>query len=337
MAIKPLLDDERGVAESAERWARRREDIGRRVFSTIGRPPFARATRGLDVLREETGDGYVRKKVTYLVGDGERVTAYLLVPDSLQAPAPAILALHQTVGTGKNEVVGLDGCRDFAYGHELAQRGFVVLAPDHLTAGERIYPGRESFDSAPFYEKHPEWSMVGKNLEDSRAAIDVLTALDDVDAARIGAIGHSHGGHNAMLVAAFDDRVKVAVSNCGFSVFSEEEDCLEWSLEEGYIYIPALRKAILDGQAPPFDLHEVAALIAPRPWLNISSYEDRAYGNQEFLAEVGRQLYRVYSLLGAPQSFSYYMHGSNHSFPASARALAYAWLDRWLRGDRAVR
>lgn len=82
---------------------------------------------------------------------------------------------------------------------------------------------------------------------------------------------------------------------------------------------------------PPFDLHEVAALIAPRPWLNISAYFDQAYGKQEFLAEVGAQLYRVYELYQAAQAFGYYMHGSDHSFPKPARELAYAWLDRWLQ------
>jgi hypothetical protein len=114
-------------------------------------------------------------------------------------------------------------------------------------------------------------------------------------------------------------------------VFSEEEERMEWSLEDGYIYIPKLRRYFLENMDPPFDLHEVAALIAPRPWLNISSYFDKAYGNQEFLAEVGTQLYQVYNLYKVSKAFGYYMHGNDHSFPRSARELAYGWLDRWLK------
>jgi len=102
-------------------------------------------------------------------------------------------------------------------------------------------------------------------------------------------------------------------------------------LEEGYIYIPALRKYFLEEKITPFDIHEVASLIAPRPWLNISAYDDVAYGNQEFLAEVGTKLYQVYKLLKAPNAFSYYMHGNNHSFPKYARELAYCWLDQYLK------
>ncbi len=152
-----------------------------------------------------------------------------------------------------------------------------------------------------------------------------------MDKDRIGVIGHSLGGHNAIFAAALDERIKVAISNCGLSVFSEEEERMEWSLEDGYIYIPKLRRYFLENIDPPFDLHEVAALIAPRSWLNISSYFDKAYGSQEFLAEVGTQLYQVYNLYKLSKAFGYYMHGNGHSFPRSARELAYGWLDRWLK------
>lgn len=330
MAIKQLLADENGAIRELAQWEQRRENIRARLLDTIGIPPVSRNTRSIQIVSEERLGEYVRSKISYDVGEGERITAYLLRSEHLKNPAPAILALHQTVPSGKDEVVGLNGCPDFTYGHELALRGYIVLAPDHLTAGERIYPGKDSFDSGPFYEQYPDWSMVGKNLEDSKSAIDVLYALEEVDPERIGVIGHSHGGHNAIFAAALDDRIRAAVSNCGLSVFSEEEERLEWSLEEGYIYIPKLRKFFLEDIDPPFDLHEVAALIAPRPWLNISSYDDPAYGNQEFLAEAGRQLYQVYNLHQAPKAFGYYMHGNGHSFPKSARELAYGWLDRWL-------
>jgi len=323
MAIKQLLADENKAIQDVVQWKQQRKRFQARLFETIGIPPVTRNTRSIQVVYEEKLDEYVRSKISYVVGEGESVTAYLLHSEDLTKSAPAIPALHQTVEYGKGEVVGLNGNPDFAYGHELAMKGYVVLAPDHLTAGERIYPGKSSFDSGPFYEQYPNWSMVGKNLEDSKSAIDVLYSLDYVVKERIGVIGHSHGGHNAIFAAAFDDRIKVTVSNCGLSVFSEEEQRMEWSLEEGYIYIPKLRKYFLENIDPPFDLHEVAALIAPRPWLNISSYFDEAYGNQEFLAEVGMQLYRVYNLYKASKAFGFYMHGNNHSFIKSARELAY--------------
>jgi hypothetical protein len=55
-------------------------------------------------------------------------------------------------------------------------------------------------------------------------------------------------------------------------------------------------------------------------------------GNQEFLAEVGVQFNQVYKLYGRQNHFAYFMHGNDHSFPKFARSLAYAWLDRFLKG-----
>jgi dienelactone hydrolase len=330
MAIRRLLPNGDGVTTEIDQWEKKRQDIISRLYSTIGTPPVSRNTRVAKVLDEKKLHKYMRRRIDYTVGDGDRIRAYLLIPDDVERPAPAVVTMHQTVNYGKDEVVGLDGHKDFAYGHELAERGYVVLAPDYLAAGERIYPDKEGFESGPFYEQYPDWSMVGKNVEDSMAAVDVLYALDWVDRERIGVIGHSHGGHNAIFAMALDERVKVGVSNCGLSVFSEEEERLEWSLEEGYIYIPALREYFLQDKETPFDVHEVAALIAPRPWLNISAYFDVAYGNQEFLAEVGVLLYQVYKLYGEQHAFSYLMHGNDHSFPRYARSLAYSWLDRFL-------
>lgn len=302
-----------------------------RLYSTIGCTPVLRKTRAIETLYEEELQDYKRRKIRYIVGDDDNITAYLLIPNHVKLSAPAIVAMHQTVNSGKDEVVGLDGHRDFAYGHELAMRGYVVIAPDYLTAGERIYPNEEGFESGTFYDQYPGWSMVGKNIEDSMAAVDVLCTIDYVDKNKIGAIGHSHGGHNVIFAMALDERIKAGVSNCGMSLFSEEEERLEWSLEDGYIYIPALRRYFLEDQEPPFDINEIAALIAPRPWLNISSYFDKAYGNQEFLAKVGIQLYHVYKLYGKQNAFSYFMHGNDHSFPQYSRSLAYSWLDAFLK------
>jgi dienelactone hydrolase len=329
MMIKPLLDTDKKTC-GLNAWKQQRIDILTRLFETIGTPPVKRNTRDIKITSTDQQTNYARLKLNYRVGEGEKITAYLLIPDQLKQKGPAILALHQTVDSGKYEVVGLDGQPDYAYGHELAERGYIVLAPDYLTAGERIFAQKAAFDSEPFYIQYPNWSMVGKNVEDTKAAVDVLYSLDCVDRDRIGVIGHSHGGHNAIFAAALDERIKVVASNCGFSVFTEEEERLEWSLEDGYIYIPKLRQYFLENRDPPFDLHEVAALIAPKPWLNISAYEDDAFGNQEFLAEVGTLLYQIYKLHNTPEAFAYYMHGNNHSFPDSARALAYGWLDRHL-------
>lgn len=332
MSIRDLLLPHRIPDIDLDWWKAKREDIMRRFWENTGTPPFARNTRSIETIDSVASSLYTRSKIRYVVGDCEEIRAYLFVPASMTDKTPAILALHQMNDPfGKDEAAGLGGSPDYAYGEELARRGYVVLVPDCLTMGERVFPGKANYDSIPFYEEHPEWSMVGKDIEDSMAAIDVLLTFDFVDPARIGAIGHSHGGINTIFVLAMDDRVAVGVSNCGMSVISEEEKCLEWSTEDEYIYFPKLRRYLLEKKELPFDLNEVAALIAPKPWCNISAYYDRAMGNQEFLAGVGTQLNQVYKLYGKQNHFCFVMHGNDHSFPKYARSLAYEWLDRFLK------
>ncbi|HUT81066.1 MAG TPA: dienelactone hydrolase family protein [Candidatus Bathyarchaeia archaeon] len=227
MPIKELLKLNNTLIEEKSQWEIKRKDILSRLYQTIGTPPFPRKTHNLEIIESEELPLYTKIKVSYIVGEDDYITAFLLKPKALGQRAPVIIAMHQTVKSGKNEVVGLDGNLDFAYGHELALRGYVVLAPDYLCAGERVPTGLTSFDSTEFYQKYPNWSIVGKNVEDSMAAVDVVCELDYIDKDRIGVIGHSHGGHNAIFGMAVDERIKVGVSNCGMSVFSEEEERLE--------------------------------------------------------------------------------------------------------------
>src|SRR5438477_54461 len=59
-----------------------------------------------------------------------------------------------------------------------------------------------------------------KAICDNMRAVDLLVdSMLEVDPQRIGCIGHSLGGHNAIFTAFFDDRIKVVVSNCGFTSF----------------------------------------------------------------------------------------------------------------------
>lgn len=92
------------------------------------------------ILERVQCEGYVRELVEYAVEPGERIRAYLLLPDDLDRPAPLIFAHHQhnaEFAIGKSEVVGLAGHPDQAYAAELAQRGYVVIAPDAIAFEER--------------------------------------------------------------------------------------------------------------------------------------------------------------------------------------------------------
>src|SRR5207248_10006719 len=133
----------------------------------------------------------------------------LFIPAGERHRRPAIVCLHQTVAIGKEEPAGLGGKENLHYALELARRGFVTLAPDYPRFGDyHVDPYSMSYVSATM-----------KGIRNHRRAVDLLTSMPEVDAHRIGVIGHSLGGHNALFLATFEPRIAAVVTSCGFTSF----------------------------------------------------------------------------------------------------------------------
>lgn len=156
-------------------WPERRREIERRWLEILG--PFPKEVPDpMTEMREvERKEDITRYHVSFQSEPDDRVTAWLLVPDAArEKPTAAIICVHSTTwGSGKDQVIGLSGRRPVDpprdpqvgadYGRTLARHGFVTLSIDLLTDGERIDPKHRVMDTRPFYLKHPEWSIVGKN------------------------------------------------------------------------------------------------------------------------------------------------------------------------------
>ena len=92
----------------------------------------------------------------------------------------------------------------------LVRRGFAVLAFDQIGFGSRVLDARE------FYTRYPKWSLMGKMVSDTRAAIDSLTQVDEIDPQRIYLMGYSLGAKVGLLTAALDERVRGLAAVAGF-------------------------------------------------------------------------------------------------------------------------
>ena len=102
-----------------------------------------------------------------------------------------------------------------------------------------------------------------------------MQSLPEVDAERIGVIGHSLGGHNAMFTAAFDTRLKAVVSDCGFNSFPKYYggNIAGWTSDR---YMPRIASAYEhDPKKVPFDFPEVVVGFAPRAFLANVAAEGR--------------------------------------------------------------
>src|ERR1035437_1150089 len=103
--------------------------------------PFpARGELDAEEMEQVDCGSYIRWKIRYSVAPGERVTAFVCVPKEAETPTAAVFCHHQHAGKfalGKSEVVGLAGDPDQAYASELAEQGFITIAPDAIGFEER--------------------------------------------------------------------------------------------------------------------------------------------------------------------------------------------------------
>jgi len=173
-------------AKDAQDWQRRRAQILANMQSVMGAlpAPDRRVPLDVQVVQTETLSKLTRKKITYAATKDYRVPAYLLIPHGLKGRAPAMLCLHGTSGPkGRTAGIGADYPR---YTLELAERGYVTIAPDYTLLGEnQIDPTTVGFESG---------TMMG--IWSHMRAVDLLQSLPEVDPERIGCVGVSLGGHN---------------------------------------------------------------------------------------------------------------------------------------------
>jgi pimeloyl-ACP methyl ester carboxylesterase len=224
---------------------------------------------------------------------------------------------------------------DNAYLDHLCRRGFVVIAPEHFVSGSRI-PPEGPYDTTRFYQKHPEWTAVGKFTYEHSLAIDVLETFREVDRANIGTMGHSLGGHGAYFLAAYDERIKAAVCNCGGGGFRHARKPEEWARDRWYVYLKHIRPGLLAGELPPIDIHEIIALIAPRAYLQVLGLNDGdpLAERQEVLMLL--KIADLYQLVGKPENMAFFAHGRGHSIRHESRELIYGFLEAHLKRPEAT-
>ena len=307
---------------TADDWQIRRQHIRANLQRVLGTLPGESLRVPLDmrVLEETKDEKLLRRKISFQSDPFDRVTAWLLLPVTANRNErrPAMLCLHQTTPTGKNETVGLSGSANKHYGRELAERGYVVLAPDYPSFGEHAYD----------FAQHPEFASGSlKAVWDNLRAVDLLTSLPEVDPERIGVIGHSLGGHNALFTAVFETRLKVVVSSCGYSTLLKD-DVPSWS---GPGYMPRIASQFAnDAKQVPFDFTEIVASLAPRPSFTSAATRDNDFdvtGVRDVIAAAEP----IYQLLGKPEHLQAIYPETQHDFPKQAREQGYAFLDKHLQ------
>jgi len=277
-------------------------------------------------LEDEVDCGkYVRRLITYASEPGSRVPAYLLVPKDLlegERKVPAILCLHGTDNlVGHGTVVGLGKNKNRGYASELAERGFVCLAPN--------YPLLAKYQ--PDIKKLGWESGTLKAVWDNMRGLDYLESLPFVDGKAMAAIGHSLGGHNSVYTAVFDERLKVVVSSCGLDSFLDYYggDEKNWHLEKGWCqtrYMPKLADYRGRLAEIPFDFHELVGALAPRHVLIVAPKEDSNF-RAASVDRIAAAATPVFKLHGHADHLRIEHPEGGHDFPPAMREEAYQLFD----------
>ncbi len=267
---------------------------------------------------------YIRWKIRYSVAPGERVTAFVCVPKEAETPTAAVFCHHQHAGKfalGKSEVVGLAGDPDQAYASELAEQGFITIAPDAIGFEERNWsPGRS--ENISWFELSTRLvrgqTLLASCLHDISVALDYLVSRPEVDFERIGFIGHSYGGRAALWAAAFDQRIRASVSHCG---------CIPYRLS--FTHDTGLQaEFVVPGFAQHYDVDDVIACFQDSALLISATTDDRwSRGAQDVFTNARHALGDNVELA---------LYDGRHVFTPLMRERAYQFLKKRLSAPTSV-
>jgi hypothetical protein len=269
-----VFNDGRTVGSPAD-WQRRRVEILQTWHNLMGPWPPIIENQVLELLEKVDRGKYVQQKVRFSITPKHKTEGYLLLPHGPEDKTkrkPAVLVVFYEPETAIGEGAGKQH-RDFA--RQLANRGFVCLSIGH--SASVYYPDKEDAALQPL----SALAYVAANC------YHVLANRPDVDPKRIGVVGHSYGGKWAMFASCLFDKFACAAYSDPGIVFDERRPNVNywepWYL--GYERDTTRKPGVINPERPRTgaykqmvadgrDLHELHALMAPRPFLVSGGSED---------------------------------------------------------------
>ena len=279
-----------------------------------------------DTLAQE---GYHQIRIQYTSQEGDSIPAFLLLPHGT-GPFPAVLVHHQHHGQrhlGKSEVCGSVGDPLQAFGPVLARQGFVVLAPDSICFEDRRgnQKGTEP-DEGDVDQHYNEMcyrllrgdTLMRKVLSDSALGISLLREHPLVDFERVGILGHSYGGNTVLFHGALDERIRFAGSSgaaCTYQFKMVHQMGIEMA-------------EVIPGFANRYDISDLVACFAPRPFLIVSATDDPLSADAE---QIVAQAQAICAEFGRSEQIEHKRYEGNHPLTQERFDYIVNWLVSWAK------
>jgi len=240
--------------------------IRKKLWELLGDiPPIITPT--ITLIERTDHDTYTQEHFSFANGVGDAVYGYMLIPSNVDTPAPAILYHHVHGGKYHLGKEGILIARDNGYadGVMLVEAGFIVLAIDAYTFGERQMQGpagedESGADTELSLFKHFLWqgkTLWGMMLHDDLLALAYLRSRPEVDERRIGTTGMSLGGSRATWVSALDESIQAVIPIAQLTRYQDFAERGNYRLHSIYYYVPAML-------ASGIDMEHIVILSAPR-------------------------------------------------------------------------
>ena len=316
--IRPQFTFEADSVEEWEKWRTELKKKLKEIFAISG----DECPLDIETLERVDRERYIQEKVVFDVEEGMSTPAYVLIPKEGEKPFKVVLCLHGH-GYGKDDVLGIthnDPDRTnwvyrnrYDYAVQFVKRGYLVVAPEARGFGERAEEG--GCRKAMLYATMMGKDITGMRIWDEMRTIDYIQSRDDTDHEKIGCVGLSMGGWHTSILAALDDRIKVALIAGFFNTFKR-------AILDNHLHCSCHFPTGLYKYA---ELPDIVSLIAPRPLLITSGSKD--YFPIQGAKEGFGRVKKVYDLLGASDKVDIDIFEGGHEF---SDRKAFDWFRKWL-------
>ncbi|EPR69309.1 hypothetical protein ADICYQ_1656 [Cyclobacterium qasimii M12-11B] len=300
-----------------------------RLWEELGKLPDPNVPNNTEARFYSETEGWTAYEVKLDVWEGVFAWGILLVPKGIDpsVPLPAVVTQHGLEGLPKDVLTKDKSERAYkaykGFASDLADRGYVVFAPHNL------YWGQDNFRVLQRKANPLGLSLYSIITGQHQRIVDWLGQQDFVDAEKIGFYGLSYGGKTAMRVPALVEGYALSICSGDFNEWVRKVASTDYEAFNSYPFtgeyeIPEWNLA------NTFNYAEMAALIAPRPFMVERGHKD-AVGTDKWVAYEYAKVRRHYANIQQEGSTTIAYFNDGHTINGKE---SFAFLDRFLKNAK---